>query len=130
MAEFSDIKVVGLDEKASKPREPGSPMVRVVLTLSASAPAEWCNYFNDSWQGHIYMMKRHARASGNTIAIECVVDELESEHLPELKKVISETNTAYRRFHEQKQAHIAGLMAQEAADAAKLAELKKKLKFD
>lgn len=130
VAAFKDIKIAGLDEEASAPREPGSPMFRMHLTLSASAPSAWSQYFNDRWQGHFYMMKRRAEAYGSSIIIECIADELQNDHLPELKKIVADTNTAYRAYCEKQQHERERVAAQEAADKAKVADLKDKLKFD
>lgn len=128
--EFTEIKITGLDEGASGPREPGSPMFRMHLTLSASAPTAWSQYFNDRWHGHFYMMKRRAEAYGSFIIIECVPDELQNDHLSELKKIVAETNSAYGAYCEKQQHERGRVAAQEAADKARVADLKGRLKFD
>ena len=94
---FTDIRIKDLDDAASGPSGQGA-LVRVVLRLSPSAPTAWANYFNDRWQQQFYMSKRHANVFGDKLEIICMPHELESDHLPELKKVIAETNDAYRRY--------------------------------
>ena len=128
--EFVPIKIVGLNDGASKRVEPGSAIVRVVLELSASAPSNWADYFNNSWKQHIYMMKRRAEVRGKRLEIECVPEELQPDHLPELKKVIDATNEAYGKYHAQVALAQQAEVVAQVADAAKLAELKNKLKFD
>lgn len=104
--------------------------MRLVLRLSQSTPSPWAQYFNQAWQQHIYMMKRQAFVSGDRLEIICMPDELQTDHLPELNKVIADTNAAYAA-HAAEQSRV----RQRAADEAKqqkdqLAELKGSLKFD
>ncbi|MAS05275.1 MAG: hypothetical protein CL534_11395 [Ahrensia sp.] len=83
-SEFEDIKIVSFDEKASGPSGFGS-LMKLILRLSAVVPSEWADFFNLAWQRHIYMMKRDVAAYGDAIEILCAPDELESDHLPEIK---------------------------------------------
>lgn len=127
---FEDIKIVAMNDKESYKSEPKTHMMHVVLNLSASAPHEWAQYFNDRWQQQFYMMKRRASASGKRLEIYCVPDELQQHHIPVLNKVITETNAAYRAYVEQTQLAAAERTAEEAREQAELADLKSKLKFD
>ena len=104
--------------------------MRLVLRLSQSAPGPWSEYFNQAWQQHIYMRKRRASVSGDRLEIICMLDELQSDHLPELNKIIARTNAAYAAYAAEQ-----SRLRQQAADEAKrqkdeLASLKGKLKFD
>ncbi len=129
--EFMDIKIVSLDDTAtSRSTESNSALVNIVLNLSLSAPHELESYFNDCWQSHIYMMKRRAIVSGKRLEIYCVPEELQSDHLPELKKIIAETNQAYRQFLDQKERVAAAEVAKDETEKAKLRNLKNSIKFD
>ena len=74
-------------------------------------------------------MKRRARVAGSRLTIHCVPNELEKDHLPELRKVMEETNDRYRR-------HVANQAREERARAereqAQKDEIKKLkgIKFD
>lgn len=72
------------------------------------------------------MMKRNAAVSGKELEIYCVPDELQQYHFPELKKVIAETNLAYRAHLEQTKRSADA----ELRERTELANLKSKLKFD
>jgi hypothetical protein len=127
--EFQDIKIEAFDNSASSPSGEGA-LMRLVLRLSQSAPPAWSQYFNQSWQQHIYMMKRRAAVVGDRLEIICMPRELEGDHLPELKKVIAETNKAYRAYAAEQ-----NRMKEEAAEEARrqkeeLSGLKGRLKFD
>jgi len=128
--EFQDIKIVSLDDEASYKSDPSSALINIVLNLSSSAPYEWSSYFNDRWIQQFYMMKRNASVSGKQLEIYCVPHELQTDHIPQLKKVIAETNQAYREYLAQKQQIAATQAASEADERKKLASIKADLKFD
>lgn len=127
--EFEDIRITGVDTGASGGGDGSSALVDVVLTLSKSTPADWASYFNARWEQHIYMMKRRVMVSGSRLTIHCVPDELERNHLPELKKIANETNQRYREHLAQRERDAQ--REQERAEARK-AELNKlnDIKFD
>ena len=126
---FEDIKIVSLDDGASGPSGQGS-LFRMVLKLSASVPTEWADYFNRAWEGHFYMMKRRASASGNRIEIICATEELQSDHVPELKKIIAETNQSYREYVNRRHKEQAAKAEAEMKRKETLSNLKNNLKFD
>jgi hypothetical protein len=128
--DLTEIRMTGLDDKACRAVERGSALMRMVITLSDSAPSEWAEYFEHAWQNHIYMMKRRAYVSGSTLQIDCVPDELEKDHIPELKKVIEQTNRAYAAYHAKREQKRAAEAARQAEEAEKLGNLKKSIKFD
>lgn len=128
--DFENIKIVSMDDNSSYKDDPQSALMHVVLNLSASAPYEWSSYFNQRWSQHIYMMKRRATVSGKRLEIYCVPDELKKDHIPELNIVIAETNQAYRHYLLQIQQRADQQAAAEAAEKAKLAEIKAGLKFE
>ena len=127
--QFTDIRIVELDDEASLPSGEGA-LVRVVLRLSERAPSEWSQYFNDAWRLHLYMMKRRAIVSGDRLEIICMLEELERDHLPELNKVMAETNEAYRKYAQEqnRRREIENEAAQRHREA--LSNLKDRLKFD
>jgi hypothetical protein len=127
--EFQDIKIVSFDDDATHKSDPSSALVDAVLNLSASAPYEWSNYFNQRWAQHFYMRKRNASVSGMRLEVYCVPEELE-DLIPELNKVIAETNQAYQKYLAQTQQKAAQQAAADAAEREKLAQIKSSLKFE
>ena len=126
---FEDIKIVAFDDHATYRSDPNSALMHVVLTLSASAPCEWSDYFNQRWKSHFYMKKRNASVSGKHLEIYCVPDELQEDHIPELNKVIAETNQAYRQYLVRAKDEADAQAERNAAEKVKLAEVKNNLKF-
>jgi len=129
-SEFEDIKIVSFDDKATYKSDASSALMHCVLDLSASAPFEWSNYFNQRWKHHFYMMQRNASVSERRLEIYCVPEELQQHHIPELNKVIAETNKAYREHLAKTQQKASQVAAAEASERTKLAEMKAGLKFD
>ena len=127
--EFEDIRIISMDDAASRRTDPNLALVNIVLNLSSSAPHEWASYFNQLWQQHIYMMKRKAQVSGKRLEIYCVPDELQENHIPELNKVINETNVAYKTYLSNQAQQKAVKDAQEAAEREHLKRIKDNLKF-
>lgn len=128
--DFKDIKITGMDERASNRPDPNKALFNIILNLSASAPYEWADYFNSRWQQHIYMMKRRASVSGGRLTIYCVPDELEKDHIPEINKVIAETNQRYREYLSSKKIEEQRKKKEEEAEKEALSSLKERLKFD
>jgi hypothetical protein len=129
MKEFEDIKIVSMDDSASYRPDPNLAMFNIVLNLSSSAPYGWTNYFNQRWPQHLYMMKRKATVSGSKLEIYCVPDELEKDHIPELNKIISEVNIAYRAFLIKQTQQEAMQKTQEASERELLKSIKSNLKL-
>ncbi|MCL1526842.1 hypothetical protein ACD582_10005 [Xanthomonas nasturtii] len=127
--DFENIKIVSFDDKATYKTDPSSALVNAVLELSSSAPAEWADYFNQSWKQHFYMMKRNANVSGDRLETYCVPGELQSL-IVEFNKIIAKTNAAYAQHWAQKQQEAAQKSAAAAAERESLSKIKSELKFD
>lgn len=128
--DFKDIKITGMNDRASNRPDPNKALFNIVLNLSAPAPYDWADYFNSRWQQHIYMQKRSASVSGGMLTIYCVPDKLEKVHIPELNKVIAETNQRYREYLSSRKIEEQRRKKEEEAEKAVLTSLKERLKFD
>ena len=126
---FSEIKITELDDGASGPSGPGA-LMRLVLKLSDTAPYEWCEFFDRAWQQNFYMMKRSAHASGDNIEIICMPEELQNDHIPQLKKVVAETNASYAAYGAKQEQLAAEQKAAQQKQKDDLSKLKNDLKFD
>lgn len=126
MENFEDIKIIGLDEKSSKKID-NNKLFEINLILSSSAPIEWIDYFDKAWKSHIYLMKRKAFVLGNILTIICVPDELGKYHLPELNKIIDETNKWYKEYLYQKKLKQMKEEQKEKEDRELLCKLKENL---
>jgi len=127
---FVDIKIVGIDDSTSIKPDPNKEIFNIVLELSAIPPFEWSDYFNNKWKQHLYMAKRKAYVVGSSLTIYCVPSELESIHLPELKKVIAVTNKLYKEHRSSEKLEEQLELEEAEAEKAALEDLKKSIKFD
>lgn len=127
---FKDIKIIEMDDQASRPLAANTDVMSVALKLSAAAPPEWTSLFGQLWTQHFYMMKRGAQVFGNTLRIECLLSELKDEHIPELNKVIAETNREYVKYAEEQARIRDSEDAKRKAIAQALKDAKDGLKFD
>jgi len=88
------VTITGMDASASTPSGEGA-LVDIHLNIT-KPPSGWTGLFDQVWKQHIYMMKRRAHATDRHIVIRCMASELQSAHIPELKKAIANTDDAYR----------------------------------
>jgi hypothetical protein len=126
---FEDITITGMDDAASHKPDHSSVLYNIVLNLSRVAPYEWIDYFNGRWQQHIYMKKRDANVSRDKLTIYCIPEELQLDHLPELKKIIKETNKSYSQYLASQSIEAQRKKQEKNAEKLALNSLKKNLKF-
>lgn len=124
-----DIKITGLDDKLSTPSGKGS-LLALHFSLSSRPLPVWADTFDKLWKLHVYMKKRHAVCNGTHIVLIALPSEVQDEHLPELKKVIEETNAIVKAELVKKAQKDAAEKAHLRRQVEQLAELKKSLKFD
>jgi len=129
-SKFEDIKIKGMDDAASYKPDPNEELFNIVLNLSAHVPYEWADIFSNRWRFHFYMKRRIVSVSGNALHIICVLDELEKDHIPELKKVVDETNQEYRKYLKRKQTKKRKRKQLAEEEKKQLSYLKKNIKFD
>jgi len=77
----------------------------------------------------MYMKKRDAFVSRNQLTIYCIPEELQMDHLPELKKIIEETNKSYRQYRTSQKIEAERKKQEKKAEKDALDSLKKTLKF-
>lgn len=117
-----------IDEQSRRYED--TALYEIVIELSARAPQSWQDIFNHLWQQNFYMMKRTAVAYSYNITITCVPDELQQNHVPELKRVVEQTNNEYKGYLLQKAEHEAAMEAQAAAEKEKLKKLSDNISFE
>jgi hypothetical protein len=127
---LNPIRIVGIDANESRGIDSGSAVQSIALELSTDAPGKWAEYFNDLWARHIYGMKSAANVSRNRLYITCVPADLEHQHLPELKKIVADTNNLYARLATDRMHQLDAATARKAAQENEIAELKRRIKFD
>lgn len=111
---FQDIRITGLDSKATQ-QSPTAPGLRLMyLTLSGTPPHMWTQIFDAERQFPRHSMWRTAEVEGDNIVVDCVPEELEQYHLRDLKEDVRNTNEKYRGYLTHEEQRIQN--AQEAAE--------------
>ena len=128
MTGFKDIKIVGMDDAATKPVL-GTKMVEVVLDLSSAPPSGMADYFAIAWKGHIFSSKRKVRIVHSKVLVTCVLNEVQ-EHITEINKILAEAGNAYSIQQIEVQRRAEARAAKEADSRSEISALKNTLKFD
>lgn len=124
------IKVIGMNESRSG-GQGRAPATRIIaFDLSATPSPAWEQYFVQAWRSHIYMTKCPLEMYGAILEIDCVPADVANDHLPELKKIVAETNAALAPLRAEEERRRAAQASQEEKDAADMKTLKSQLKFD
>ena len=124
------VKITGIDAAASRPSGHGA-LADIVLTISLlSHDYGWRDHFNANWKHHVPRMKRRVKASGATLIVRCLEEELESGLLDEVKKVVEATNKDWQRTLDGYKAASEREAESRRKERAKLHALSKRLKFD
>lgn len=127
-AEFSDIRIVGLDEEHSTRADPAEPLYDVHFILSAQPPVGWAKfvYSNIGRQG---IAGRPGWPLSKYFVVRCAVDEV-PQVLAALGPILKATNRQYREWAASQEAALVEAEAFDGRERRKLRELKGRLKFD
>jgi hypothetical protein len=118
--EFNDIKITGLDADLTRPSDRGSAMRQMHLTLNETPTSEWVQCFEANRRYPRHSAWRHAWISGSHIVIDCVPEEIEKDHLKDLKEDVANSNRDYR-------AYLIKVAAKERMEQERAATEKKRL---
>ena len=128
--DFTEIKIVGLDDDMTV-ESPNNPALRYIyLKLSQTPPPLWQRHFADSRKIPRHTKWRHAWIDRKFIIVECVPTEIETHHLNDLKKDVFYANSKYREYLlQQVQVQKRGEHTQRI-ERDHLREMKSRLNFD
>lgn len=130
LAEFEDIRIVGLDDRRSHKPDPSKLLFNMYLTLSAVPPEEWQRIFEAERRFPRHTMWRGAWIEGQSIVIHCVPEEIDKYHLQDLKEDVRNSNSKYRQYLMEEAQAEARKTQKEQAERDQLAALKRRLRFD
>ena len=127
---FADIRIPGLDFDATG-RSQTAPNLRLVyFPLSAEPPQVWKDLFDAERQAPRHKVWRRAWIQFDAIVVDCIPEELEEYHLPDLKQDVASSNTKFREYLLQ-EAQRAALAEQEAQrDRERMKQINERLLFE
>jgi hypothetical protein len=128
--DFVDIKIVGLDDDRTVESPNNPSLLHVYLQLSQTPPPLWQKHFAESRKIARHPRWRPVHIDRKFLVVECVPAEIESHHLPDLKKDVTYANSKYREYL-QLQARIEmKKVATQSVERNRLREMKGRLNFD
>jgi hypothetical protein len=128
--DFTDIKIVSLEEELTAP-SPNDPALRsVFLKLSATPPPGWVQSFNQSRKIARHVKWRKATVDRKFIVVECIPEEIESHHLRDLKQDVYYANGEYKKYLRQQYQGDYKAAQTQSLERDRIREMKDRLKFD
>jgi hypothetical protein len=128
--DFIDIKIVSLEDDMTV-ESPNNPnLFYIFLKLSQTPPPLWQKYFAESRKIPRHPKWRHIWIDRKFLVAECLPAEIETHHLPDLKKDIAYANAKYFEYLRQQAGTEHKKLATQSIERDKLREMKGRLKFD
>ena len=130
MIDFTDIKIVSLEDDLTV-ESPNNPALRYIyLKLSQTPPPLWTKYFTESRKIARHPRWRNIWIDRKFIVAECIPEELETHHLKDLKQDIANANANYRKYLELQVRSEGRQRESQSIERDRLREMKSRLNFD
>ena len=129
-ADFSDIKIIGLDDDYTVTSPQDASLLYIFLKLSQTPPPLWQKHFTEARKIPRHPKWRRAWLDRKFIVVECKPDELEAVHLNDLKHDVATANAKYRAYVEDQTQSIRLREQTQSIDRTRLREIKGRLNFD
>jgi hypothetical protein len=130
MIDFTDIKIVSLEDDLTV-ESPNNPALRYIyLKLSQTPPPLWTKYFTESRKIARHPRWRNIWIDRKFIVAECVPEELETHHLKDLKQDLANANANYRKYLELQTRSEVRQRESQSIERDRLREMKSRLNFD
>jgi len=126
--EFTDIRIVGLDEEHTTRADPTEPLYDVHFVLSAQPPVGWAKFVH-TCIGPRGIVGRHGWPMSKYFVVRCATGEVERV-LAALRPILEATNRKYRTWATAQEDARVEEEAFDTRERQKLRELKPRLKFD
>jgi hypothetical protein len=127
-ADFTDIRIVGLDEEHTTRADPTLPLYDVHFLFSAPPPVGWARFAHRSI-GRKGIAGRQGWPRSQYFVVRCAIDEI-PRVLAALGPVLGATNRAYQEWATSQEAVRVEAEAFDVCERQKLRELKARLRFD
>ncbi len=128
--DFVDIKIVSLEDELTV-ESPNNPALRYIyLKLSQTPPPLWQKYFTESRKVARHTKWRHIWIDRKFFVVECVPEEIETHHLPDLKKDVGYANAKYREYLQHQVRTDYRNEQTQSIERDRLREMKGRLNFD
>ncbi len=128
--DFTDIKIVSLEEELTAP-SPNNPALRYIyLKLSATPPPGWTKAFNQSRKIPRHTKWRNVMVDRKYLVVECVPEEIETHHLHDLKQDIAYANGEHQKYLRHQYHNQSHSTHTQKVEQDRLRDMKSRLNFD
>ncbi len=128
--DFTDIKIVSLEDDLTAP-SPNNPALRYMyLKLSATPTPGWTKAFNQARKVARHTKWRNVIVDRKFLVVECVPEEIETHHLRDLKQDIYFANGEYRKYLEHQYRGEHKSSQTQSLERDRIRDMKDRLKFD
>lgn len=128
VTEFTNIRIVGLDEEHTSRADPTEPLYDVHFVLSELPPMGWVQFVRSSIGSH-GIAGRQGWSQGKYFVVRCAIDEV-PRVLAALRPILELTNRQYRTWATAQEGARVAEEAFDKLERQKLQELKARLRFD
>jgi hypothetical protein len=126
---FDDVSIVDLDLKKTIWSRVHDSMRVMYLKLDRAPPDNrWIQLFQEERQSRIGVRRRGLWIEDDYISFDCLANEVETFHLPDIKLSINYANREYRKHLERLNERRKEQLAIEQAEAQALAELRTRVR--
>lgn len=128
IADFTDIRIVGLDEEHTTRADPTEPLYDIHFVLSAQPPVGWAKFVHSSI-GPRGIAGRQGWPMSKYFVVRCAIDEV-ARVLAALGPILEVTNRQYREWATAQEGARVEEETFDKWQRQKLRELKTRLKFN
>jgi hypothetical protein len=126
--EFTDIRIVGLDEEHTTRADPSEPLYDVHFVLSAKPPVGWAKFVHPNI-GRKGIAGRQGWPLSKYFVVRCAIDQV-PRVLAALGPILAAANKQYRQWAASEEAARVEAEEFDGRERQKLRELTTRLKFD
>ncbi len=93
-----DVRIMDLDVARTTWSRVHESMRVVHLRLSRQPDLQWIKFFHEERESRIGIRRRGLWIEDGYVAFDCLTDEIESHHLPDIRRSLDFANLKYREF--------------------------------
>jgi hypothetical protein len=93
-----DVRIMDLDVAKTTWSRVHESMRVVHLRLSRQPDLQWIKFFHEERESRIGIRRRGLWIEDGYVAFDCLTDEIESHHLPDIRRSLDFANLKYREF--------------------------------
>lgn len=95
---YEEIRIEGIDDALTEPSPKSADMRRMFVQLNMEPMPIWISIFDNQRRLPRHSRWRDAHVEGSHIVVDCVPEEMQKYHLPDLKGDVEIANTEYRKY--------------------------------